>query len=69
MAYEPNPFGPVRDKTYPSEIAAERPALATRIHCVEDFEERDPRNSIRGNEEDDRCAEFNRQLRKGAPDA
>lgn len=33
MAYNPNPSGPVRDKIYPSQIAAERPACAPRIHC------------------------------------
>lgn len=65
MAYEPNPFGPVRDKTYPSEVAAQRPALATRIHCVEPFEERDPNNTLMGNESTDRVALFNRQLREG----
>lgn len=66
MAYEPNPnMGPKRDKTYPSQIAAERPALATRIHCVEPYEEMSPETSIRGTEGEDRVALFNRQLREG----
>jgi hypothetical protein len=92
MAYKPNPYGNVRDKAYPSEIAAQRPLLAPRIHCAEDpsemdsdkltgrhpkseemaameredrirMDEREP--SIRGTRTDNRCAEFNRQLREG----
>jgi hypothetical protein len=39
MAYKPNPRGPVSDKTYASQIADERPMLATRIHCEEPLEE------------------------------
>lgn len=39
MAYRPNPTRPVIDKTYPSQIADERPMLATRIHCEEPLEE------------------------------
>ncbi len=35
MAYNPRPYGNVRDKAYPSEIAAQRPALASRIQCEE----------------------------------
>jgi hypothetical protein len=82
MAYRPNPYGNIRDKTYPSEIAAQRPALATRIHCEEspyvetDRDEAmeheaairsDEREpSIRGSRADDRSAQFNRQLRGGA---
>jgi hypothetical protein len=67
MAYKPNPHGPVRDKTYPSQIAAERPALVTRIHCEESPE---PEETLRGGEKemhtDERVALFNRQLRGGA---
>lgn len=66
MAYEPDPNrGPKRDKTYPSQIAAERPALATRIHCVEDYEEMSPERTVRGSEGEDRVSLFNRQLREG----
>ena len=78
-AYKPNPNGPVRDRTYPSEIAAQRPALAPRILCEEDYHERRENDeaSIRGdhgtlNEEtyereitEDRVAQFNRALRAG----
>jgi len=39
MAYKINPSGLIRDKTYPSEIAAQRPLLATRIHCEIPWEE------------------------------
>jgi len=48
--YKPEQHGLIRDKTYPSEIAAQRPALATRIHCQEPWdEEREMREStIRG---------------------
>ena len=76
MAYRPTNFGPVRDKTYPSEIAAQRPALATRIQCEETREddapdhgmleaEYSPSRTIRGDRSDDRCAKFNEQLRGG----
>lgn len=40
MAYKPDPVGTVRDKTYPSEIAAQRPMCAPRIHCEQTYEER-----------------------------
>ena len=67
MAYKPNPHGPVRDKTYPSQIAAERPAFVTRIHCEEPVE---PEETLRGGEKaehtSERVALFNRQLRGGA---
>lgn len=62
MAYKPLESGNIRDKTYPSQIAAERPALVTRIQCEESGE---PSESIRGREGDDRVAEFNRRLRAG----
>jgi hypothetical protein len=41
MAYKVNPYGNVRDKAYPSEIAAQRPLLATRIHCAESADDMD----------------------------
>lgn len=63
MPYDPNPnHGPVRDGAYASEIAAERPKLATRIHCQTDC---DPECSISGDVSEDRVARFNRQLREG----
>jgi hypothetical protein len=80
MAFDPNPNrGPVRDKTYPSEVAGARPTLATRIHCAEDYDEMDPRNTLRGveprerpvpyeppePETEDQVARFNRRLREG----
>jgi hypothetical protein len=37
--YKPLQHGLVRDKTYPSEIAAQRPIAATRIHCEVPYEE------------------------------
>ena len=62
MAYKPNPNGGlVRDKAYPSEIAAERPALAPRIHCA-DYPDVD--ESLRGNGES-LVERVNRQLREG----
>jgi hypothetical protein len=78
MSYDPNPYRPVRDYAHPSQIAAQRPALATRIHCCCD----DPldggrASSIRGDQgemdyesgrrefTEDRVAEFNRGLRAG----
>jgi len=67
MAYKPNPnSGPMRDKAYPSQIAAERPALATRIHC---FEPPEIDDSLRGGEHAEHtssmCDRFNEQLRSG----
>ena len=66
MAYKPNPHGNIRDKIYPSQIAAERPALATRIHCQADPE---PEETLRGGEQEmhvsTRVDRFNRQLRGG----
>lgn len=65
MAYDPNPNrGPIRDKTYPSEVAADRPALVTRIHCVEEADVMSPDETLRGDGED-RVARLNRQLREG----
>lgn len=37
-----------RDKVYPSEIAAQRPAFATKVNCPGTYEERDPCLTIRG---------------------
>jgi len=52
MSYKVNPHGLIRDKSYPSEIAAQRPLLATRIHCEEDWHERmgSEELSIRGDQ-------------------
>jgi hypothetical protein len=48
--YKTDQHGLVRDRTYPSEIAAQRPLLATRIHCSLPWdEEREAREgTIRG---------------------
>lgn len=75
MAYDGKPYGyrpgntysPVRDRTYPSEIARQRPALAARIHCT-DYEAFDSQLTIRGDREpgtEDPRDRFNRQLRAG----
>jgi hypothetical protein len=50
--YKPDQHGMIRDRTYPSEIAAQRPLLATRIHCQPSWEEeRDSReDTIRGDQ-------------------
>jgi hypothetical protein len=52
MAYKPDPFSPVRDKTYPSEIAAQRPMCAPRIHCEQTYEERrnESNSTVRGDQ-------------------
>lgn len=79
MAYNPRPNSGDRDKAYPSEIAADRPALATRIQCQEDYQTMSPQNSIRGREPEEpimppampeperesMVARFNRQLCEG----
>jgi len=53
----------MRDQCWPSEIAAQRPMCAPRIHCpASDNEEV---SSIRGSLADDRVARFNEQLRSG----
>lgn len=66
MAYKPNITGPVRDKIYPSQVAAQRPIMAPRLHCSQDnAEEYSPELSIRGDSSDDRVARFNEQLRSG----
>lgn len=66
MAYEPNPSGPVRDKIYPSQIAASRPACAPRIHCAEQPNLND---SLRGGPQpmhtETACDRFHRELRAG----
>lgn len=48
MAYKPRIFSRMRDKAYPSEIAAQRPMMAPRIHCEDSPEEYDDELSIRG---------------------
>jgi hypothetical protein len=66
MAYRPSPSGPFLDKAYPSQIAAERPMCAPRIHCTDTP---DANDSLRGGEHEmhvtDRVDTFNRQLREG----
>jgi hypothetical protein len=59
MAYKPAPSGPVRDKTYPSEIANTRPMLVPRIHCSETPE---PDDTLHG--EEDSSERFNQHLRE-----
>lgn len=82
--YKTNPgnSGPIRDRTYPSQIAAQRPILAPRIHCFVDYDEhRDTEeDTIRGdrgtmveetgNREitESRVEQFNRALRHGHSD-
>ena len=61
MAYKPKNAGQVIDRTYPSQIAAERPILATRFQCSDVEDE----SSLMGEEGEDRVARFNRQLRSG----
>lgn len=77
MSYKPNgQYGPIRDRTYPSEIAAQRPALATRFHTEAENSFDMTKDSIRGDEGEpdydtgethfpSRCEEFNRRLREG----
>lgn len=77
MAYKPRGFHNVRDETYVSQIASERPICAPRIHCSEEpsvFPDAADA-TLRGR--DDRapevphehfegiCARFNRALRSG----
>lgn len=66
MAFKPREEGPFRDKTYPSQIAAERPALTTRVRC---FEKPDADEALRGGEQpmhtETACERFNRELRAG----
>jgi hypothetical protein len=54
MAYRPDSAGVglVRDKAYASEIAAQRPMCAPRIHCEDRYDERreNERASIRGDQ-------------------
>ena len=64
MAYRPgNTNSPVRDVTYPSEIAGQRPMMSPRICCDNPMDERE--DCERGGITDDRSAEFKRQLRSG----
>jgi len=64
--YKPNPRGPIRDKSYPSEIAAQRPAFAPRLHCADELDDiiYNETASIRGGEDEDVVARVNRQLRE-----
>ena len=60
--------GPIRDDMWVSEIAAERPKLTTKMRCLEEVGDDGRRPSMElmaGEETDDRCAEFNQQLRSG----
>lgn len=81
MAYRPRHNGRSRDKAYPSEIAAMRPMLTSRIHCEEPYEEFDGESSVRGTGRrrppempphddgreplEDVCERFNHSLRSG----
>lgn len=69
-------YGVPRDQIYPSEVAAQRPALATRVDCDEDSQMEANEVSILGDrgeidEEtgerhfESRSAEFHRRLRSG----
>jgi len=66
MAYNPNPSGQVRDKAYPSQIAAERPICAPRIHCEEPP---NPNASLLGGSQpmhtETMCDRWNHELRAG----
>ena len=66
MAYQPNPSGPIRDKAYPSQIAAERPICAPRIHCETTP---NPNDTLRGGPQpmhtDSACERFHHELRAG----
>ena len=61
--------GTFHDQSYPSQIAAERPSLVTRIYCEYDYEYADPVNTVRGGTQPihntERVDEFNRELRGG----
>ena len=77
MAYRPDSWGAVRDKAYPSEIAAQRPMMAPRIHCPTESSLEEPPDhgeyetddssskSLRGDRNDSPCEKFNRELRGG----
>lgn len=66
MAYKVIPSGTTRDCIYTSQIAAERPMCAPRIHC---YEQPEVEESLRGGEQpmhgESACEKFNRQLREG----
>lgn len=66
MAYQPNPMGPVHDKAYPSQISAERPMFAPRIHCEVPT---DTNLTLRGGTQpmhtEKMCDRFNHELRAG----
>lgn len=69
MAYKVNPTGVTRDKAYPSQIAAERPFGATRIHCDIGAPDELAEEALRGGEypmhTETPCDRFNRELREG----
>jgi hypothetical protein len=81
MAYKPNRFHNLRDETYPSEIASQRPALASRFQCSEraGLFGQDAEASLRGSRHhdvpsphydemedcEDMVGRFNFQLRSG----
>lgn len=77
MAYKPRRFDNVRDETYVSQIASERPICAPRIHCAEEpsvfldaadatLRGRDDRAPEVPHEEfEGICERFNRELRSG----
>jgi hypothetical protein len=63
MAYKLRQYGKIRDVCYPSVIAAERPALVTRLTWEDDRDANEL--ASRGTEGEDRVARFNEQLRSG----
>lgn len=68
FGYSPDGWGRKRDKAWPSEIAAQRPALVTRIQCNDPYEIRDSANTIRGEREPGSQSShdlFNERLRGG----
>lgn len=63
--YKPKQDGLIRDKTYPSEIAAQRPALVTRIHC--EISWRDEREMREGTIRGDQGLELNAPYEESGP--
>jgi len=63
MAYKLRQYGKIRDRCYPSVIAAERPKLVTRMTWEDERDANELASS--GSEDEDRVARFNRQLRGG----
>ena len=64
MAYKMKQRGLLRGVCYPSQIAADRPLLVTRM-TWEENEEASGEAFNRGDAGEDRVARFNRQLREG----